>query len=228
MFAFASSVGLVYVTNITTISKSMCTTSENMVQNTSLFTNDSTGNITVKNATTTCLNTYDDRLTIIIPITNAIVSLSVGLFSDYFKARLPRLWIVMFACACFLVSQVLVLCFAYKIFFLMLATVFAGTAIGVLWSLAPTIMNEMFYVGNLGRNWGIAILVAALLGFGIQELFGVLYDAQINTTEAHVCHGMSCITGGVATCLASASVSIVLGVVMQLKKSWSRRCANLV
>ena len=218
--------GLVYVNNITMISKAMCSTDDDTIQNASMAFSDS-ANVTVSNSTT-CLNAYDDRLTIIIPITNALVSLSVGLFSDYFKAKLPRLWILIFACACFLVSQVLLMSFAYKIFFLMLATVFAGIAIGILWSLAPTIMKEMFYVGNLGRNWGIAILIAALLGFGMQELFGALYDSQITTPGSNDCYGMACIRGGVAICLVSASLSIILGILMQLKKTCSRPCVKPV
>ena len=204
----------------------MCSTKYETVENSSFFINQTTNNGT-KN-TTTCLSEYDDRLTIIIPITNAIVSLSVGLFSDYFIAKLPRLWILIFACVCFLVSQVLVLLFADEITFLMLSTVLAGIAIGILWSIAPTVLKEMFYVGNLGRNWGIAILVAALLGFGMQELYGALYDSKITVPGSKDCFGMACVRGGISVCLAAASLSIVFGILMQFRKTCSQRCSRPV
>ena len=221
LLSFSTSVGLVYINNITTVSKSLCTTEYETAENASAF-----GNNTTHNSTTTCLSAYDDRLTIIVPITNALVSLSVGLFSDHFRAKLPRLWILILGCVCFLISQIIALLLADKIFFLMLATVFAGTAIGIVWSLAPTVMKEVFFVGNLGRNWGIAILVAALLGFGIQEIYGALYDAKITVPGSNDCFGMQCIRGGVTVCLVSASVSIAFGILMQFRKSCNKHCAK--
>ena len=224
LLSFSTSVGLVYVNNITTISKSLCTTEYDTIENASAVLD----NKTAHNSTTTCLSVYDDRLTLIIPITNALVSLATGLISDHFKAKLPRLWILIVGCVCFLASQIVALSLADKIFFLMLATVFAGTGIGIVWSLAPTVMKEVFFVGNLGRNWGIAILIAALLGFGIQEIYGALYDSQITIPGSNDCFGMNCIRGGITVCLVSACVSIAFGLVIQFKRSCNRHCAKPV
>ena len=223
LLSFSTSVGLVYVNNITTISKSLCTTHYKTDQNASSgFEN------IIQNGTTTCLSVYDDRLTLIIPITNALVSLATGLISDHFKAKLPRLWILLVGCVCFLASQIIALSLADKIFFLMLATVFTGTGIGIVWSLAPTVMKEVFFVGNLGRNWGIAILVAALLGFGIQEIYGALYDSKITIPGSNDCFGMACIRGGITVCLVSACVSIAFGILIQFRRSCNRHCVKPV
>lgn len=192
LVAFASAIGLVYANNITVISKSLH------------------------------LDQYNDRLTIIIPVTNAILSASVGLFSDIFKDKLPRMWILMFGSVCFTVSQILVLFFAQTLGLLVFSAILVGCGIAILWSLSPTIMKEMFYVGNLGRNWGISLLIASLIGFGVQEAYGAIYDREISGDDAVYCYGMKCIRGGTAVCISCGSMSILLGIVMQVKQKYCK------
>ena len=79
MFAFVSSVGLVYTNNITVVSRSVG------------------------------LNSHNDDLVIIIPITNAIVSASIGILSDILKDKIPRLVLVTGSCFLFVLSQVLIM-----------------------------------------------------------------------------------------------------------------------
>lgn len=191
-FAFASVIGLVYANNITVISKSLH------------------------------LDQYNDKLTIVIPITNAIVSAAVGLFSDHFKDRFPRMWILLLGSIFFTVSQILVLFFAQTLGLLVVSAVFVGFGVAILWSMSPTIMKEVFYVGNLGRNWGIAILIASLIGFGVQEAYGAIYDREISGGDGVQCYGMKCIRGGTAVCIACGSMSIFLGIVMQIKKTYCK------
>lgn len=187
LVAFASSIGLVYANNITVISKSLR------------------------------LDQYDDRLTIVIPITNAIISASIGLFSDFFKERFPRMWILVLGSVCFVLSQVLVFIFADKLAMLVISAILVGFGVAILWTMSPTIMKEVFYVGNLGRNWGTAILLSALIGFGVQEAFGAIYDAEVSGGDGVHCIGMKCIRGGTAICIACGVMSIVLGMVIILK-----------
>lgn len=194
--AFSSSVGLIFVNNITVISKSVH------------------------------LNSYDDRLTIIVPITNAVLSVTVGLFSDFIQNKLPRIWILIFSGLCFLLSQILIYAFADVLALLVLSAVLVGFGVSILWSLSPTVMQEKFYVGNLGRNWGICILIAAVLGFGAQEAFGALYDSKVkhNTddTNDNFCSGIACIRGGTAVSIAFGTVSVLLGVLYLFKQRMRR------
>lgn len=193
MFSFASVIGLVYVNNITVISKSLH------------------------------LNSNDNTLTIIIPITNAILSACVGLFSDYFKERIPRLWVVLLGCSVFTASQVLVYLFADKLAILVLSTIFVGIGVAIIWSIGPTMMKEMFHIGNFGRNWGLAILVAAVLGACSQEVFGALYDNQVTEENSQQCYGMKCIRGGTAMEIACGGLSIVFGLLLQVMSRRRRR-----
>lgn len=193
MFAFAASVGLVYGNNLTVTSKSVS------------------------------LDKYNNNLVIIIPITNAIVSASIGILSDVFKHRVPRLAIVVGACALFVLAQVLLMVFADKLTMFVLATIFAGMGVGIIWSLCPTVMKEMFSVNHLGRNWGIALLLAALIGLASQEIFGALYDSHVPEGEGNECYGIKCIQEGYGVFLGVSVLAVVLGVAILVHKRCCRR-----
>ena len=192
LFAFVSSVGLVYGNNITVASRSVG------------------------------LNYYNDKLVIIIPITNAVVSASIGILSDVFKERVPRLVLVTASCLLFILAQALIIISAEKLEVFIIATVCAGAGIGVVWSLSPTIMKEMFYVKNLGRNWGIALFFAALVALASQEGFGALYDSHLTSEDGEFCYGNDCIRGGYAVFLGVAVVSLFCGLFILLR----RRCCK--
>jgi len=186
IFAFSSVVGLLYANNITVISKS------------------------------THLNSHDSTLTILVPISNAVLSASIGIFSDHVKDKVPRMWIIIVGCILFTISQILVFMFAETYGMLILATVLAGMGTAIVWSMSPTIMKELFYVGNIGRNWGIAILMSAVLGIACQQAFGVIYDHQ--TDEGSLdCYGMKCFRGGIGLTIACSLVSIALGFIMECR-----------
>jgi len=187
--SFASAIGLVYANNVTLISKSVG------------------------------LNAHDDTLTIIIPIANAIISSGIGIFSDYFKARIPRFWVLFSSYVFFTASQVLVLLFATSYGMLIMSLIFVACGISILWTISPTLIKEWFYVGNLGRNWGIGMLLAALIGAGMQEAFGALYDhvSSGSADDLH-CEGMKCIRGGTALVIAGGGTSIVLAIVLLVKQ----------
>ena len=188
MFAFVSSVGLVYTNNITVASRSVG------------------------------LNDHNADLVIVIPITNAIVSASTGMLSDTFKEKIPRLVLVTGSCFLFVLSQLLIMTSAERLTVFVIATVCAGAGIGIVWSLSPTIMKEMFYVKNLGRNWGIALFFAALVAFASQETFGVLYDNHLSSEEDEFCYGIECIRGGYAVFLGVAITSVLCGLFILLRQ----------
>ncbi|KAK3605951.1 hypothetical protein CHS0354_019628 [Potamilus streckersoni] len=193
-FALASSIGLVFGNNLTVVSKSLH------------------------------LDQYNDRLVLIIPITNATISLSIGIISDYFKEKVPRLAILIVGCCGFLACLVICFFLADKLAALYIATTIAAIGIGITWSISPTIMKEMFYIGNLGRNWGIALLGAAVLGMISQLIFGALYDANITVVADNYCYGMSCIRGGFSVFLGFACMSVICGLAMKFKKHLIRKC----
>ncbi|XP_052254292.1 uncharacterized protein LOC127860325 isoform X2 [Dreissena polymorpha] len=190
VFALASSVGLVYGNNITVTSKAVG------------------------------FDYYNDKLLIIIPITNAIVSASIGVISDKIQKKIPRPTIVVIACISYVIAQALAVALADKLTVLVIATAFVGFSTGIMWSICPTIMKERFSVEHLGRNWGIAIMLAAVAAFVSQLVFGALYDARV--TDANNCYGITCVQSGYGVSLSMAVLSLVLGILLITR----RRCCH--
>ncbi|XP_069142687.1 uncharacterized protein [Argopecten irradians] len=164
------------------------------------------------------LASHNADIVLIIPITNGVISAAVGIISDYFKQRLPRLGIFVAGNFTFVICQCLVVGLADEYPVLVIATVFNGIGQGILWSIAPTVMSEIFSIKNLGRNWGIALLVSSLVGFAAQEAFGALYDAGISVPGEVYCYGMSCVRGGHAVTLGITAMSMVLGVILYIRR----------
>ncbi|CAC5364085.1 unnamed protein product [Mytilus coruscus] len=194
MFVLAASVGLTLVNNITIIAKSLH------------------------------LNQYNGSLVLIVPITTAVMSILIGVISDLLKEKIPRMSILVFACACFVVSQAVILIFGKLYVLLILGTFLCGLGISAMWTLCPAVMSELFSLENIGRNWGIAILLAAVVGLIIQLIFGTIYDAYVVEGTLD-CYGMKCINGGIGLSLTAAVISVSLGAAFIIK---NRRHSNYV
>lgn len=187
MFSCASSVGLVYLNNLTVISKSVH------------------------------LDHKDQDLVLIVPITNALISVTIGFASDFFQEKIQRMVILMFSCFLYVGLTVLAMLLGDSYTALCFATFFCGLGTGIIWSLTPTVMSEMFHISNLGRNWGIALLFAALLGMAGQYSFGALYDEQKPENELF-CYGLPCVAGGLGVCVGFSVLAVVFGIILMLHR----------
>lgn len=164
------------------------------------------------------LDNHDADIVLVIPVTNAIVSASIGIISDYYRSRLPRLAILLAGIVAFVVCQGMVVGKADVYEVLFVATVFNGVGQGIVWSLSPAVMSEMFRIENLGRNWGMALFTSSLVGLGAMEAFGALYDNAIDTPGNIFCYGMACVRGGHAVALGLAVLALILGVILSVRK----------
>lgn len=196
IFSFASTASLVFGVNITVISKSMK------------------------------LESYNSYLTIISPTTNAVFSIGIGFFSDYFKHRIPRLQIIIAGCAAFGLCYLLVVVSPQSIVALMIAAFLCGIGIAFLYSVTPALLKEMFSMRDFGRNWGIYLLAQSAVSMPSQILFGAMYDAQAKPGEGHDCTGSRCIVGGMAVFLGMSVAAVMLGFVMTSINRIKRLCCR--
>lgn len=187
MFSCASAVGLLYLNNLTVISKSVH------------------------------LDYHDHDLVLIVPITNAVISVSIGFASDFFQEKIQRLVIIVFTCTVYIGLSLLVMFLGDNYAALCIATFLCGLGTGTIWSLTPTVMSEIFHISNLGRNWGIALLFAALIGLGGQFSFGALYDERKSEHELF-CYGLSCVSGGMGVCVGLAVLALIFGIILMLHR----------
>lgn len=188
MFVFGAAIGLVYLNNLTTVSKSVG------------------------------LQDKDSTLLILIPVCNASVSLILGFLSDKIKDKIPRMTILLISSLIFSGSLVMVIFGGTAFTVLVIATILCGFGTGMYWTLSPTVMSERFCLKNIGRNWGLTILLAALVGWGIQEVFGHMYDKQTENANGGYCQGLSCVRGGLAVGLGSGILSIILCIIYISKR----------
>ena len=186
MFVFAASIGLTFGNNVTVIAKSLH------------------------------LDQHNGSIVLIVPITAAVVSIVIGLLSDILYDKVPRMTILVGACVCFTLSQTIVLVFGNLYEFLIFGTFLCGVGISAIWSLSPAVMGEVFSLKHIGRNWGIALMIAALFGMLTQEIFGVTYDAHVPDGEID-CFGMKCVSGGLGFSIAAGVLSVILGTIYIIK-----------
>ena len=187
MFGLSTSVSLTFTVNITIISRSLH------------------------------LEKYNSYLTITSPIANGINSFFIGFFSDFVILRISRFTIVLFAACISFVSLILVLVLADILWLLILTTTLAGLCLSTLWSISPAIMGELFPMENIGRNWGISIMLSALIAFGTNTMYGSMYDGQITETGETHCYGMNCIQGATGVLIGLNVVAIVFGLFLYAK-----------
>jgi MFS family permease len=105
--------------------------------------------------------------------------------------------------------------------FLIFGTFLCGVGISAIWSLSPAVMGEVFSLKHIGRNWGIALMIAALFGMLTQEIFGVTYDAHVPDGEID-CFDMKCVSGGLGFSIAAGVLSVILGTIYIIKEG---RCS---
>ncbi|OWF36089.1 uncharacterized protein LOC110442132 [Mizuhopecten yessoensis] len=164
------------------------------------------------------LDSHNADIVLVIPITNAVISAAVGVISDRYQQRLPRLGILIAGVTTFIICQGLAVGLADNYPTLVTATVVNGIGQGFIWSIAPAVMSEMFSINNLGRNWGIALLASSLVGLGAQEAFGALYDAAISNPGEVYCYGMKCVRWGHTVTLGMAVLAMILGVALYIRR----------
>lgn len=187
VFSFLSTVGLVYVTNLTVISKSVGVSDK------------------------------DAYLVIIIPISTAVISISIGIITDMFKNKANKIVLLVYSSGLYLICLLSTIFGGDYLPFLYFGAALCGIGTGIVWSLTPTIMSEMFHLSNLGRNWGICLLSASLVSLIGQYSFSALYDLK-NPQDKLFCSGLYCVREGLQLCLCFTLIAFILGMILILYK----------
>ena len=169
------------------------------------------------------LDYFDDRLTVIIPIERGIIALFMGFFSDFFIQKISRMAMIIFSTILGLLSQTVMLLFANILWVLVLSSVTLALSMSIASPIMPTIVRETFYVGNFGRNWGLAVMLGRILGCVLLQISGILYDNQIKGTGETLCFGMRCIRASMSISLALMALTIVFSIIIYRRLNWGRR-----
>ncbi|XP_060079103.1 uncharacterized protein LOC132558543 [Ylistrum balloti] len=172
-------------------------------------------------ATSVRLEKHNPTLVLLIPITIMLVSILIGVFSDRYIGTFPRSSVLLIGIGSFVISQMLFLLLVDVFSMLIIATILVGIGNAIMWSLGPALMTDILYIGNLGRNWGIVILVNALFCFALQETFGALYENAITAPKELFCYGVHCLRGAFGIGLTFTVLSVLPALVLVIRTNSS-------
>ncbi|KAK6182568.1 hypothetical protein SNE40_010222 [Patella caerulea] len=186
-FTFAAVLGLVNTNNITVITKAVG------------------------------LSSYDNDIVISMPVANTILSLGIGPLSDKVKAKCPRLTFFLASCVFFTLAELVFIVFASSIGGIFIGIILVGFGIGILWTLVPTIVSELFGISDFGRNWGILLMLSGLGSLAGQAIFGKIYDSMITEPGSLYCYGTKCFLYDFIFMAVLGLISIILAAILDIR-----------
>ncbi|KAK3090615.1 hypothetical protein FSP39_013148 [Pinctada imbricata] len=163
IFTFECTATMVYINNVTVISKS------------------------------NGFSKKDEYLVLILFINEAVFGLIVGAFSDLRKDTITKPVLLLSAGICAAICVSLTMIWGQYYFVFCISTFLCGFAAGIFWTICPAAISEIFYVGDVGRNLGIAMSMGSLLRWIVQEAFGIFYDDVTPTGDIYCTAGKSCV-----------------------------------
>lgn len=132
--------------------------------------------------------------TVLIPVVATVSKLLCGLVSDLIAGSVPRVIILLLLNIVQTIAMIVLIFFSNSISILVIGVLAIGIANGANWCLTPTMLSEYFGMKYFGRNWGWTMIGNALGGFGIQQIFGVIYESNIHQQGVTDCFGLKCFT----------------------------------
>ncbi|CAH1773488.1 unnamed protein product [Owenia fusiformis] len=150
--------------------------------------------------------------TILIPVIQTVSKFLIGFFSDILVNSVPRS--VFLIVSNIVQTVILAICIFYGNTYtlLLIASIVVGWANGAVWCLSPTMLSEYFGVKYFARNWGWMMVGNGLGGFGLQKLFGIIYDSNINVAGGVTdCYGLRCFTWSYIMMAVLSFCSVVFG-----------------
>lgn len=140
------------------------------------------------------LEKYTTTFTTLNPIAGVLCKFLIGFISDLIVHKVPRITLLL--CMNILQTVILTLCIFFSDNFpvLVITLIGIGFSNGALWCLTPAMVSESFGLKYFGRNWGSIIFGNAFGGWGIQYVFGVIYDNSITLKHTTDCFGLHCFT----------------------------------
>jgi MFS family permease len=165
------------------------------------------------------LSSFDSIITLLYPPLVIITALLFSLISDKAKHRLSRISFINIGGMCLCISSILNAFISTSRTVVVTAVVFGAAGTGIVYTIGPTAMSEMFHIDNFMRNWGLVMLMRAILIIILHVIFGALYDMELKTADAMFCKGLHCTRYGYVVTGGVALVAIGLGICLIVRRN---------
>lgn len=158
---------------------------------------------------------YEDKSTafnLLVPIFAVISKIVCGILSDKFIEKIPRAAYMLVTLI--IETGALTLCiFASSNFYVLLfATISVGIAYGAVWSISATLCGEYFGLKYFGKNWGAFVLANGICSILLQQIFGAVYQAEIELPGETFCYGTGCFSWSFAVAAVFAGSAALFNV----------------
>ena len=164
--------------------------------------------------TTTYIHSYSfgnwgAYILVVAPVCAALAALSGGLLSDKTYKYTSRLTYLLTGTT--LQATVFALSAEYGDYdyIFIITTLVLYSNAGQYWCIVPTLTSEYFGLHHFSRNWGLMLMVNALLSIGVLAVFGVFYDAA-SVEGSTSCFGLPCFRNSYLLAAGTSVISAIL------------------
>ena len=121
-----------------------------------------------------------------------VTKVSVGIISDYYKKRIPR---IVFLIVLVIIKIPLFFAFIFcgdNIIVMYVMTFILFISLGTFFLIPPILIAEYFGAKHYGLNYGTALLADGCLLLLLQFIIGLLYDMNVGEVATNTCYGLQC------------------------------------
>lgn len=161
-------------------------------------------------------SSFNVVISVLYPLIVITGALTFSLLSDKAKRLLSRVSFLMTG-GVFMAIASLLNAISGEIETIFTAVVLGAVGTGIVYTVGPAAMSELFHIEDLMRNWGLVMLLRAVLVISGHLAFGALYDIE-SGTDMMSCKGIHCTRYGYVLNLSVAAVAIGIGLVLNIRR----------
>ncbi|XP_052092625.1 uncharacterized protein LOC127729044 isoform X1 [Mytilus californianus] len=165
------------------------------------------------------LTSIDTVITIMYPPIVIVAALVFSLASDKLKHTLTRTSFLIAGVVCLAISSILNAFLSSGKGVVITAVVLAAVGTGIVYTIGPTAMSEVFHIDNLMRNWGLVMLLRAVLIIILHLIFGEIYDLEVSSDASMFCKGLHCTRYGYLLTFGVAVIAVGLGIILIIRNN---------
>lgn len=164
------------------------------------------------------LSAFDSITTLVYPPIVIVTALSTSFLSDKVKPRIPRLSFLIIGAACLSTSSLINAFLSTSPFIIIIGLVLAAMGTGMVYTIGPTTMSEMFHIDDFMRNWGLVMLMRAIVIIILHITFGAFYDIEVKSFKGNFCKGLQCTRNGYILTFSVSLLAICLGIWLSYRR----------
>lgn len=160
---------------------------------------------------------FDVIISILYPLVVIFGALTFSVISDKAKRFFSRVSFLM-AGGVFMATASFLNTISGETATVFIAIILGAIGTGVVYTLGPAAMSELFHIEDLMRNWGLVMFLRAALVITGHLVFGAFYDME-SGSDVMSCQGIHCTRYGYVVNLLVAVLAFVLGLVLNIRRN---------